>query len=191
MNSSPKYALPTGLGSHLGLVAGWHGGPYGKVRMALLKNISGGQTEVDRTALDAALAVGFACGGWCPEGRNAEDGVISEKYPVVVLDGTGYRERTWRNVVDSDGTLILFNREITGGTKLTRGFCVMDRKPFLAVDAGRVSVAEAVIQVMGFVAEKKIAVLNVAGPRASGWSDGYQFALAVVGGVIGLVRKGG
>lgn len=26
----------------------------------------------------------FPCGGWCPEGRRAEDGVIPEHYPVTV-----------------------------------------------------------------------------------------------------------
>src|SRR6476469_5517899 len=41
----------------------------------LLKVISGGQTGVDRGALDAALALQVECGGWCPEGRLAEDGV--------------------------------------------------------------------------------------------------------------------
>ncbi len=53
--------------------------------MALIKITSGGQTGVDRAALDAALAVGFACGGWAPGDRMAEDGVIAERYPLVVL----------------------------------------------------------------------------------------------------------
>jgi hypothetical protein len=34
--------------------------------VALSKIVSGGQTGVDRGALDAALAVGFACGGGIP-----------------------------------------------------------------------------------------------------------------------------
>jgi hypothetical protein len=46
------------------------------VEMALTKIVSGGQTGVDRGALDAALAAGFPCGGWCPADRRAEDGPI-------------------------------------------------------------------------------------------------------------------
>ena len=42
----------------------------------LVKIVSGGQTGVDRGALDAALAAGFPCGGWCPADRRAEDGSI-------------------------------------------------------------------------------------------------------------------
>jgi hypothetical protein len=73
--------------------------------MPLLKIISGGQTGVDRGALDAALAVHFPCGGRCPAGRKAEDGTIPENYPVTALRRGGYRARTLKNVQDSDGTL--------------------------------------------------------------------------------------
>jgi hypothetical protein len=55
----------------------------------LSKIVSGSQTGVDRGALDAALSANFPCGGWCPEGRNAEYGTILERYPLVVLRGAG------------------------------------------------------------------------------------------------------
>ena len=70
--------------------------------MALTKIVSGGQTGVDRAALDAALAVGFPCGGWCPANRKAEDGPIPEKYPMSLLTGGGYRQRTLENVQDRE-----------------------------------------------------------------------------------------
>jgi hypothetical protein len=88
--------------------------------MALTKIISGGQTGVDRAALDAASAVGFPCGGWCPADRKAEDGPIPERYPMSLLTERGYRLRTLKNVQTSDGTAILFNQTLSGGTKLTR-----------------------------------------------------------------------
>jgi len=57
--------------------------------MTLVKLVSGGQTGVDRAALDAALAVGFPCGGWAPGDRMAEDGVIPERYPLTPLPKGG------------------------------------------------------------------------------------------------------
>ncbi len=152
--------------------------------MSVITIVSGGQTGVDRGALDAALAVQFPCGGWCPVGRKAEDGVISDKYPLDVHAGRGYRPRTLANVRDSDGTLIVFSQKLSTGTKLTRDLCVREKKPFLAVDASQVGVKQAVSSTMQFIAEHAIAVMNVAGPRLSGWPAGYQFALEVVAGVI-------
>ncbi|RTR01064.1 hypothetical protein EKG36_14450 [Halomonas nitroreducens] len=52
---------------------------------SLARIISGGQSGVDRAALDAALAAGFPCGGWCPADRRAEDGPIPERYPVTLF----------------------------------------------------------------------------------------------------------
>ena len=58
--------------------------------MRFSKIISGGQTGVDRGALDAALSLGFPCGGYCPNGRKAENGVINERYPLTELPSGGY-----------------------------------------------------------------------------------------------------
>ena len=134
-----------------------------------MKIVSGGQTGVDRGALDAALDAQFPCGGWCPEGRQSEDGRIPDKYPLDVLARSGYRQRTLKNVQDSDGTLVLFTGSLTGGTKLTRDLCLRERKAFLVVDAAQVSVAQAIDRVGSFIVEQNIHVLNVAGPRSSGW----------------------
>jgi len=84
------------------------------------KIISGGQTGVDRGALDASLKNNFSCGGWCPKGRLAEDGIIHKKYPLNEMIDTTYSSRTKQNVIDSDGTLIIFPGTLSGGTLLTR-----------------------------------------------------------------------
>jgi hypothetical protein len=152
--------------------------------MPLTKIVSGGQTGVDRGALDAALAAKFPCGGWCPSDRRAEDGSIPPEYPVTPLKGSGYRERTVKNVIDSDGTAILFYGSLTGGTKLTRDICVRQKKPFVVLDAKQITESAASAAIVHFLEQKEIAVLNVAGPRLSGWPNGHQFALVVVGEVI-------
>lgn len=56
--------------------------------------ISGGQTGVDRAALEAAIAVGIPIGGFCPLGRRSEDGPVPDRYPLTELASRGYEERT-------------------------------------------------------------------------------------------------
>ena len=80
----------------------------------ITKIVSGGQTGVDRAALDIALELAIPCGGWCPKGRNAEDGVIPDKDPLMETNSRGYRVRTEKNVRDSGGTLILYKEKLEG-----------------------------------------------------------------------------
>jgi hypothetical protein len=70
--------------------------------------LSGGQTGVDRAALDFAIARQIPHGGWCPAGRRAADGVLDARYQLMETESSGYRQRTKRNVLDADATLIIY-----------------------------------------------------------------------------------
>ena len=126
--------------------------------------ISGGQTGVDRAALDVAQELGVPCGGWCPRGRRAEDGPIPESYPLRETPSASYPERTAWNVRDSDGTLVVTRGRPRGGTALTVSLARRALKPVLVVDLeGGANAAE----IRAFLLEHRIRVLNVAGPRES------------------------
>jgi hypothetical protein len=150
----------------------------------LLKIISGGQTGVDRGALDAALDLGMECGGWCPMGRLAEDGTIPERYPVVELANAGYTERTAQNVADSDGTLIISNGEPVGGTLETVERCVENDKPCFVIDYKETPTVDAAEKTLKFLKRHHIRRLNVAGPRASQWPQGQEIACQIVSAIL-------
>lgn len=135
-----------------------------------LKIISGGQTGVDRGALDGALAKNVPCGGHCPEDRKAEDGIIDERYPVVPLLGAGYRKRTRQNVIDSDATVMIYHTQIVpkGGTELTLKTCINQHKPYLLIDMNVFSIEQASDYIIDFIIRYEIKTLNFAGPRGSG-----------------------
>jgi hypothetical protein len=162
------------------------------VKGTLAKIVSGGQTGVDRGALDAALEAGFACGGWCPAGRTAEDGPLAACYPLVELVGGDYEKRTLQNVLDSDGTAILYHGELEGGTRLTAEYCQKHGKPCELLNAARLSPDEAAREILAFIAGHRIKVLNVAGPRASKWPGARDYARSAIELVlIALAAAGG
>lgn len=132
--------------------------------MALEQVNSGGQTGVDRAALDVALELGIPCGGWCPKGRTAEDGRIARRYPLRETPSNTYAVRTRWNVRDSDATLILTVGELAGGTLLTLKAAEASGKPALVVDLAR---TRAIVPVKRWLKQHSIAVLNIAGPRES------------------------
>ena len=141
-----------------------------------MKIISGGQTGVDRAALDVALKHGIDAGGSCPTGRLDEFGRIPDCYPLKELENGGFIERTLQNVKDSDGTVIIYPGKLSGGTEQTVRFCIEQRRPRLLIDASKIPIEEAAKLIADFVREKQIDILNVAGPRESEWPQGYEYA---------------
>ena len=146
----------------------------------MLTIISGAQTGVDRAALDSVLERGQACGGWCPEGRLAEDGRIADAYPVTELAGGSYAERTRKNVQDSDASVIIYFGELSGGTEKTLWYCLEQRKPYLLLDAREITSDRAAERIFEFFRDRGATRLNFAGPRGSGEPAAYAFTRSAV-----------
>ena len=178
-----------------------------------MKIISGGQTGVDRAALDVALKHGVECGGWCPAGRLDEFGRIPDRYPVQELGQNNkegrspdrpsgpsfatatagkpetaapwekrsiFAQRTWANVKDSDGTIIIYSEQPGGGTAYTIECCKHLQRPHELIDASQISSEEAAKLIGDFVRTNKIGILNLAGPRQSEWAEGYNYTSGVL-----------
>ena len=139
-----------------------------------MRIVSGGQAGVDRAALDVALELGIPCGGWCPAGRLAEDGVIPPRYPLRETPSVDTAQRTRWNVRDSDATLILATGPLTGGSELTARVAREIERPLLVLDPttpGREAL-------LAWLQPLLRPVLNVAGPRESTRPGIYALAHA-------------
>lgn len=148
--------------------------------------ISGGQTGVDRAALDAAMAAGIEIGGWCPSGRRAEDGVIGDRYPLEETPKRDYRQRTEWNVRDSDGTLILYWGELQNGTLATATFARdTHRRPLLMVNLLEPADSR---ETARWITDNKIKTLNIAGPRESSRRGIYARARDYLQTLFGISR---
>jgi hypothetical protein len=150
-------------------------------RFDIERVVSGGQTGVDRAALDVALELGIPCGGWCPKGRRAEDGPIDARYPLRETRSSEYRVRTGKNVVGSDGTLVLAFGPLKGGTALTVRLAQKHRRPFLVVDLSHGGDSRAVED---WIRTNRIRILNVAGPRETESPGIYERAREFLEGVF-------
>jgi Circularly permutated YpsA SLOG family len=143
--------------------------------------VSGGQTGVDRAALDVAIELNIAHGGWCPRGRLAEDGRIDPKYQLTETTEATYPARTERNIIDSDATLILRGSQVSRGTALTIRLCREHGKPYLSVSLNRAKLAK----IQDWLAQHRPARLNIAGPRESSQSGAYEQSKRILKAIFG------
>lgn len=148
--------------------------------------ISGGQTGVDRAALDAALELGIPCGGWCPRGRKAEDGRIPMCYPLRETPDADYRSRTEWNVREADATLVLVWGPTSGGTQLTINIAQWLDRPLRVVDLAEDPSPE---EVRVWLESGGFEVVNVAGPRESSSPGIHRLAHAFLLAVLAPVRS--
>jgi len=143
--------------------------------MIITKIISGGQTGVDSGALDAALSLSIPVSGYCPKGRLCETGIIPERFPLIEMPVKTYKSRTEKNVIESDGTLILYeNSNLKGGTLLTYLFAEQQKKPCLILRFKNIDNQK---KFNNWLKKHKIKVLNIAGPRESKYPGIYKKTL--------------
>jgi hypothetical protein len=153
------------------------------LEIVLRKIVSGGQTGVDRGALNAAIECGLPHGGWCPQGRLAEDGRIAARYDLRETESRQYHVRTEKNVQDSDGTLIVHRGPLSGGTELTRRFTVKHARPVFPIDLNEPFLPHSFFT---WLKNQRIEVLNVAGPRESSCPGIGEDARQLL---VGLLRE--
>ena len=154
--------------------------------------VSGGQTGVDRAALDAARALGLDYGGFVPRGRRAEDGALADDYAgMTETASANYVVRTRSNVRTADATLIVTRGAPDGGTRLTLELASASGKPFLLVDLSVLESEETARQAALWLDGLPGGTLNVAGPRESGTPGIYAEARAwlerVIAGTAGML----
>jgi len=143
----------------------------------VLKIISGGQTGVDRAALDFAIANNITHGGKCPNGRRAEDGVLDEKYQLTETAESESIHRTRANVQESDGTVVFTHGPLRGGSRITANHASKRHKPCLHLDLKAFTPEKAAHHLHAWVAKNRIRILNIAGPRASHAPKIYELVM--------------
>jgi len=150
--------------------------------------ISGGQTGVDRAALDVARERGLPYGGFIPKGRRTEDGTLPDEYVgMTETESSIFAVRTRENVACADATLILARGPPDGGTLLARLTAQAKEKPLLVLDLPEVDPDEAAQRTLAWLRGLPAGSLNVAGPRESRQPGIYGEARALLEKVLGAL----
>jgi len=149
--------------------------------------VSGGQTGVDRAALDFAISHALPYGGWCPRDGWAEDhptppGLLGDYPGLVPTTSSDPAERTMKNVIESHATVVIVSGDVSSpGTDLTCRVAREHGRPLLVVD---VRDSRATVRLEEFVEGlTPPVVLNLAGPRESESPGIYDAALDLLGSV--------
>ena len=117
---------------------------------------------------------GIEYGGCCPAGRLDEFGKVPDRY--ALKEGGSFADRTLQNVKDADATIVIYSRELRGGTEYTLQCCITEKRPHQLIDAAKMPAEEGAKAMVDLVRKNKIDILNVAGPRQSEWQGGYDYA---------------
>lgn len=110
-------------------------------------------------------------------------------YPLKETNNSDYETRTKKNIVDSDGTLILHHKELGGGTLLTSDYAKEIEKPLLVIKIHSDGTSEYLPQIITWIIQNSISMLNVASPRRSEWNNGYHLTKQLISSLIYQIKK--
>jgi hypothetical protein len=138
------------------------------------KIISGGQTGADLAALDFAIKYSLPHGGWISKGRKAEAKPLPDKYQLQEIPTASFAERTEKNILESEGTLIFSRGTPTGGTAYTLQMAKKHKRPCRHIDVHLGLSFDNASLIVSWIEAHKIEVLNIEGPRESEVPDIYE-----------------
>ena len=160
---------------------------------------SGGQSGVDRAALDVAIARGLAWGGWCPQGGWAEDfpeapGLLAPYPHLRKTPLADTAQRTEWNARDADAVLVIVDSAgmaVSGGTRHGHDWAERHGKPLLTVDADDPQAAARAATWLGEQIRTfgPDLTLTVGGPRESEAPGIYAKARALLAAMLERVGR--
>ncbi|MDJ0819025.1 MAG: putative molybdenum carrier protein [Desulfobacterales bacterium] len=155
------------------------------------KIISGGKSGVEIAALDAAIRLEIPHEGWCYRNRKTDTGVLPSHYNVKEIENPSYFERLEKNIIDSDGTVVLTYGQMPVGSKAVRNLADGHNKPLLNVNLGTHSLDDTVSLIREWMAKHEIETIFFTGSKTGrgGGSKIYDKVIQVIEGICGVKRE--
>ena len=157
----------------------------------LKKIISGGKPGVELAALDAAIRLDIPHEGWCYRNRKTDAGVLPEHYNVKEIENPSYFKRLEKNIIDSDGTVVLTYGQMPVGSKAVKNLADNHNKPLLNINLGEHSLDHTVSLIQKWMTKHEIKTIYFTGSKTGrGRSTKiYDEVIQVIEGVCGVKRE--
>lgn len=140
--------------------------------------ISGGASGVERAALDLAIQLGIAHGGWVAPGRLVDDGLLPDQYrlkEVAFAEGPTSAEA---NLKMSDGVILMTRGALSGPTAALHTQVQAHHHPHLLLDLERHSRFQSSLLINAWLKSKRVEILFITGPREEEQPSIYRDAMA-------------
>ncbi len=154
------------------------------------KIISAGLVDVEQAALDVAIKIDIPHGGWLPNGYEKENHSLLEKYKLKEMPASSEFEHTEKNVLDSEGTLVISRGSLTGEIAQLQNMTEKRNRPFLHVDLDTSSDFLVSQTISAWISKNKINILYVTGPDARKDSELYRTTTKIFETVLYLDMMG-
>jgi len=157
----------------------------------LKKIISGGKPGVELAALDAAIRLEIPHEGWCYQNRKTDGGVLPKHYNVKEIDNPSYFERLEKNIIDSDGTVVLTYGQMPVGSKAVNKLAENHNKPLLNINLGEQSLDHTVSLIRKWMTKHEIDTIYFTGSKTGRDHSTkiYDEIIQVIEGICGIKRE--
>ncbi|MBW2431820.1 MAG: hypothetical protein JRF56_22930 [Deltaproteobacteria bacterium] len=155
------------------------------------KIIAGGQPGVEIAVLDAAIRLGIPHEGWCYRDKKTGGGVLGSRYNVKEIDNPSYFERLEKNIIDSDGTVVLSYGRLVFGSIAVKNLTEKNNKPCLNVNLSEHPLNHAISLIRRWMTNHGIAQIYFTGSKKGGGlgANVYDEVIQIIEGICGVERE--
>jgi Circularly permutated YpsA SLOG family len=153
------------------------------------KIISGGQSGVEIAALDTAIKLNIPHEGWAFQRKMKKGGFWPGRYNLKTVDKPSYHDRLKKNIIDSDGTVILTCGQLVLGSKIINQLAVKNNKPCLYLDLTKCSVTHAISSIRKWITNNEIETIYFTGSKPVDDFNIYEETIRIIDGVCNVERE--
>jgi hypothetical protein len=153
------------------------------------KIISGGLPGVESAALDAAIKLGIPHKGWTYRRRKTEADASKEQYNVREIFNPSYFERLEKNIIDSEGTVILTYGQLIRGSIATKDLAKKHNKPCLLLELNEYSRNHAISSIRKWMENHDIGEIFFTGSKPIASPNLNEDVIQIIQGICQVERE--